>query len=145
MNQNAPIRPQLLTLLCILTFFGSGMLSFVNITMFGLYDSFLQAYQQGAFEAFVLNKEQEEVINLLFAVTPTYYLSQGITYGISLIGAILMWNFKKLGFHLYAIAQIIVLILQQIYLPSLPFPTMELLVTTLFIVLYARHLKFMYS
>jgi hypothetical protein len=120
------------------------MLSFVNLSMFALYDSFLQAYQEGSFEAFLMSEEQEEVIGLLFAVSPTYYMWQGFAYGISLMGAILMWNLKKIGFHLYAIAQIIVLILQQIYLPSLPFPAMELLVTTLFIVLYARHLKLMH-
>jgi len=140
MDQPAPIRTSRLTLICILTFVGSGLMTFTNISMFAFYDIFQQVYLEGGFEPFGLSQEQMEVISLMFSVSPTYYLLQTLTYGGSLMGAVFMWNLRKAGFHLYTIAQILVMIVQQIYMPSLPFPTAELLITILFIVLYARHL-----
>jgi len=140
MDQPAPVRPSGLTLICILTFVGSGLMTFTNLTMFTFYDSFANIYQEGGFEPFSLSTEQMEVISLMFTVSPAYYLFQALAYGGSLMGAVFMWSMRKPGFHLYAIAQILVMILQQIYLPSLPFPVAELLVTIMFIVLYARHL-----
>lgn len=144
MDQNTPVRPTLLTILCILTFIGSGLSFFVNITMFTFFDTFLQLYQDGAFSAFILGEEQIEVLDLLFNSKPTYFLSQGLLYGINVAGAILMWNFRKLGFHLYAMAQITLLIIQQFFLPSLPFPAFELLISTLFVFFYAKHLSLMH-
>jgi len=140
MDQPTPIRTSGLTLICILTFIGSGLMTFTNLSMFAFYDVFQQVFLEGGFEPFHLNEEQLEVISLMFSVSPTYYLFQTLAYGGSLMGAIFMWQLRKPGFHLYAIAQIMVMIIQQIYMPSLPFPTAELLVTILFIVLYARHL-----
>ncbi len=140
MDQPAPIRSSRLTLICILTFVGSGLMTFTNFSMFAFFDVFKQVYQEGGLEPFRLSKEQMEVISLMFSVSPAYYLFQAMAYGSSLMGAVFMWKLRKPGFHLYAIAQIMVMIIQQIYMPSLPFPTAELLVTILFIVLYARHL-----
>jgi hypothetical protein len=44
---------------------------------------------------------------------------------------------------MYAIAQILILIVQQVYLPSLPFPLIPFLLTLTFILLYYRNLSLM--
>jgi hypothetical protein len=112
--------------------------------MYTFFDTFKLVYQEGAFSAFILAKEQKEVLELLFNANPTYYLFQGLFYGLSLAGAIFMWNFRKPGFHMYTVAQIVLLILQQVYLPSLPFPAFEMLISALFVYFYARHLSLMH-
>jgi hypothetical protein len=112
--------------------------------MYTFFDTFKLVYQEGAFSAFILAKEQEEVMGLLFSTNPTYYLFQGLFYGLSLAGAIFMWNFRKPGFHMYTVAQIVLLILQQVYIPSLPFPAFEMLISALFVYFYARHLSLMH-
>ena len=144
MDQNIPVRPTLLTVICILTFIGSGMSLFVNLTMFGFFDSFSTLYQEGAFNAFLLGDEQEEVLDLLFTTEPVYFLYQGLLYGLSVTGALFMWNLRKMGFHFYTMAQITLLISQQLFLPALPFPAFELLITALFVFFYARHLSIMH-
>ena len=145
MTENAPVRPTTLTILTIFTFIGSGLSSFVYLMMFAINGTFQQLYQDGAFEVFMTSQEQEDVLKLLIQVSPTYFLIQGLIFLSSLAGAVLMWNLRKKGFHLYTIAQILLLIVQQIYLSELPFPAFELLIATLFVYFYARHLPLMHN
>jgi hypothetical protein len=58
-----------------------------------------------------------------------------VMYAGSLFGAIQMWNLKKLGFFIYAIANIILLVLN--------FGIWGLVFTAAFIVMYAVNLKYM--
>jgi len=50
---------------------------------------------------------------------------------------------KKAGFHIYTIAQILLLIIPKLFIPNLPFPGMELLISFLFVFYYSRFLKIM--
>jgi len=113
-------RPTFLTVLCILTFIGSGL---------ALLFSLIGLVAAGAIESFAS------------------YLPVGVGGGIfksillivliagSLYGAIQMWKLKKLGFYIYAAANVILLIMS--------FGIMGLIFTALFIVLYGLNLKHM--
>ena len=61
----------------------------------------------------------------------------------SVAGALLMWNLRKAGFHLYTVAQLIYLILPFIYFYGQTNPMLNIILTALFVYLYARNLQFM--
>lgn len=142
-NPNTKKRPDLLTVLCILTFIGSGFSNIVNSLAFLTIDSWAGALEEGAFEVFEGQLEME-VIELLINVNPTFYLLQAVFFAMAVYGAFMMWNLKKAGFHIYTVAQILLLIIGKVYIPSLPFPLIPLLLSSTFVLLYARNLRFMH-
>ncbi len=137
-----PSRPELLNILCILTFIGSGLSAVANFIIYLTIDKFSAYYENGDLDFFTGNMDINP-LELLTDVNPTFFVLQAIVFSLSFYGAFLMWNLKKKGFHFYSIAQLILIIISQIYLPRLPFPFLELLITVAFITLYARNLKFM--
>lgn len=110
--------------------------------MFIFIDLWLQAYSEGDFETLISGFNMES-IEMFMNVDKTYFLFQAILYAASLTGVYFMWNLKKTGFHLYTVAQVLVLILQQIYFPSLPFPFLPFIITLTFVLLYFTNLKHM--
>jgi hypothetical protein len=143
LDENNNNRPRLLTVLCILTFIGSGVSFLANGFLWLTQDAWIEAMEQGAFE--VLKDTLEiEAIELLLHVNPTYFLMQTLLFALSITGAWLMWKLKKAGFHLYTVAQILLLIIGKIYIPALPFPIIPLLIVATFVTLYARNLRYMH-
>jgi hypothetical protein len=105
-------------------------------------DEWKMAYDEGVFEVFE-SQLQMDAVELILTVNPMFYLLQAVLFLFSLIGAYLMWNLKKSGFHLYAIAQILLLIIYKVFMTSAPFPLIPMLITITFILLYYRNLQFM--
>lgn len=116
-------RPTFLSVLCILTFIGSGfsVLGYLLTTVFkGVIDSLMSS--------------------LPLPIVPEVSVVSGI-FGLiaaaaSLYGAIKMWKMEKIGFYLYAAGQIVMLVLG--------FGIWSFIFTALFIVLYGlnfKHLK----
>ena len=138
-----PKRTELLKVLCILTFIGSGSSAFANMIMFITIDDWKLAYENGLFESFD-KLFQDEALQILMNVNPRFYLLQALIYVASLVGAMLMWNLKKMGFHVYTVAQILLLITYNLYLSSQPFPFFPLLLSITFILLYSRNLSVMH-
>lgn len=132
-----PNRPTLLTVLCILTFIGSGM----NIVSNILIALFLDAFK-------IFAEDISETFNLpgmlLFLdAKPVFFVSNAILYGISLAGAFQMFRLFKRGFHLYTISQILLLMAPMVFF-KLPVPSiLDLLLTGIFIILYSINLKHM--
>jgi hypothetical protein len=137
MPETKPQRPTLLTVLCILTFIGSGMNLFSSFVIAGFYEVFVEIAHEFA-EKFKLPG-----IDLLMEAQPIFFLVSGIFYAGSLAGAVLMMRLKKAGFHVYTIFQIMLVIAPMyfMHLPSPGFP--EMLFSGLFILLYSMNLKFM--
>ena len=134
-SQRTNKRPELLSVICILTFIGSGLAAFSNLIISLNYDSLIEIVQS------------EELtfpgVDLILSLKVEFFVICFIFYSVSLFGAIQMWKLKKIGFHIYTVAQIVLLIIPSIYSPSLEFPFLGLLITVLFIVLYAKNLKYM--
>ena len=130
-------RPTLLTVLCILTFIGSGMNLFSGLVISGFYDVFVEIAREFS------KKFNIPGIDLLLETKPLFFLVTAIFYAGSLAGAIFMIQLKKIGFHIYTIFQIL-LILAPMYFMHLASPDLPaLLFSGLFILLYSMNLKFM--
>jgi hypothetical protein len=128
-------RTELLTYLCILSFIGSGLAAISNLFIFLSYDDMIN-----------LTKEFEIKLpefELMMSGGTKFFFAGFILYSISLLGAIGMWKLKKIGFHLYTVAQIFILILPVTFIQNYPFSILAVLVTLAFIIGYAVHLRYM--
>lgn len=136
LSKELPKRPDLLKVLCILSFIGSG-LAFFTYTVISI--SFREF--QIALEDLQLDLPQ---IDLIKNAGRGFYVSGLILYGSSLFGAIQMWKLRKAGFHFYTMAQALLLAHPYIFLGMEGFPWLPLIITTAFVMLYARNLKYMH-
>lgn len=135
--ETKPKRPNLLTTLCILTFIGSGMNLFSSLVIAGFYDIFVEIAQEFSQKFNIPGMEQ------ILEARPIYFVVSAVFYAVSIAGAILMLQLKKIGFHVYTIAQIL-LVIAPMYFMHLPGPGVpELLFSGLFILLYSMNLKIM--
>jgi len=136
------IKPQLLKVLLILTFIGSGLTLFSNLFLFGFFDQIKAMLSaQGSSYSFMGTTMD---LTPFFQINSVFYLIQGLLSGMALTGAIFMWDMKKKGFHFYALAQISLLIVPKLFIRGLPFPGMELLISFLFVYFYYKFLKIMH-
>lgn len=123
-------RPTFLTVLCILTFIGSGLTTLVFLlgTMF-----------IGAVAGILSSIGMAELVTggaALFAVLT-------VLSAASLFGALQMWKLKKMGFYLYTGANIIGVFVPMMMVSAISFSAMDLLFPVVFIVLYGLNLKHM--
>jgi hypothetical protein len=136
-RENKPVRPNLLNILCILTFIGSGM---------NLVSSFMIAvfYDQFTILAESINKSfQLPGLDMILEGKSMFFGISALIYAGCISGAILMWKLKKAGFHVYTIFQIL-LILAPMYFFHLPSPSLlDLILSGTFIILYSSNLKHM--
>ena len=113
-------RPVFLTVLCILTFIATGLgllFGLIGLVAAGAIESFAEYLPVGVDGGIV-----KSVITLALIAA-------------SLYGAIQMWKLKKLGFYIYAAANVIMLIMG--------FGIFALIVTAAFLVMYFLNLKAM--
>jgi len=147
-------RPVLLTVLCVLTFIGSGFGVFANlVAMFAA--PFLEFLQPSMIEetfSHLGNNPGDQFIKQaldmgllaldnFLAIT----LSKFIFYALSLVGAIMMFQMKKIGFYLYIIAQVGFLFIGPIFLGWNIFVSSAMFISgffsVLFIALYGINFK----
>ena len=128
-------RPELLTLLCILTFIYSGLQTLSNLFMLLNRDFIADNIGGSGF--------QLEDLQPILDMPSLFFLLNTFLFTAVLVGAIYMWSLKKIGFHIYTLAQIALLFVISIFNPFNITPFAEILMTSLFILLYYRHLKFM--
>ncbi|MEE4256056.1 MAG: hypothetical protein V2I47_03380 [Bacteroidales bacterium] len=138
MNQQEDIpkqRPTMLTILCILTFIGSGVstLSFFMVSV--MYELFMQ-------QLAVLYANMPEA-NFLLEAPRGFFMVSFILSAASVAGAIFMWNLRKIGFHIYTSAQLVYLVVPLLYFGGETNPLLNIIVTALFVYLYARNLQYM--
>ena len=128
-------RPTLLTVLCILTFIGSGISTFSFFAVSVMYDLFMQ-------QLAVLYANMPEA-NFLLEAPRDFFVVSTILSALSVAGALFMWNLRKIGFHIYTAAQLINLVIPMIYFGGETNPLLNIMVTALFVYLYARNLPYM--
>jgi len=138
-----PVRPQddprikALKLLCILTFIGSGMGAF----SYGVIGIFHRQFFTVA--AQMLQKEEQELIRLLFSGGRTFFLVSALFYAFSFRGAWMMWHLKRAGFHFYTVSQILVLITPMVFIRGFQMPAINVVLTGMFILAYSTFLRIM--
>jgi hypothetical protein len=130
-------RTSLLTVLCILTFIGSG-LNFISSLFIGaFFEQFIPVAQELG-ERFKLPG-----IEMITEGKPGFFFFTALLYAGAAVGAALMWKLRKNGFHVYTISQIL-LVLAPMYFYHLPSPSfVDIFISGAFIVLYATNLKLM--
>ena len=131
-------RTDLLTVLCILTFIGSGMSMMANGLLFLTIEPIKELLEQQSTYLFL---GSEIDMGFLLDISPVFFLLQSLTLLVSIIGATQMWQLKKAGFHLYTVSQILLLILPKLFISGLPFPIFELMISASFVYLYAKSLS----
>jgi len=131
-------RPQQLSLLCILSFIGGGASILSNLILYSSFDQIKDFFKDGATQI-ILGTEID--MSFIITINPDFFIWQIILFSLSVYGAFLMWNMKMYGFHIYSVSQILLLIIPEIYVPSMPFPFLEISITIVFILLYFKNLK----
>lgn len=133
-------RPRQLTVLCVLSFIGSGAGAFSNLFIFLLHPVFLDAIATGKYDDLGFD------LSFFSAIDKAYFLITGLLQVISFSGVVQMWSLRRSGFHLYAIAQLLMLIVSTIYVykPTNTFPMFDLMFASLFILLYLRFRNIMH-
>ena len=135
-SQKEPFkRSDLLTVLCVLTFIGSGLAAFSNLFIFLSFEEMLT----------IVDEYEVEIpgFDMMMSGGRRFFITGFILYTFSWVGALQMWKLRKIGFHLYTGAQIFILILPVAMIVSYQFSIFSLLFTAVFIAGYAINLKFM--
>lgn len=154
MQEEPERRPEMLTVLCILSFINAVYNGIANFISFAFYDSFIALLGQmrngeGMFEEMAEQMGDNwdtmtDAVSLAFSVGRGYYLIEMLLFVASFIGVFMMWRMLKKGFHVYAISQILMLITTSIFVISKVgggFPLGSVLWTVFFILMYLGHYK----
>lgn len=138
-NNNAQKkRPQLLTVIAILSFIGSG-LSFLSYFVISFsYDSILQVVENELSDLY-----PEMFADFIREAGRVFFMLGAIAYAVSLYGVYKMWNLQKDGLHYYAVSQLVILLLPLVFVSRQLSVLPGLLLTVLFILLYYRSFKMM--
>lgn len=138
-NENELVkRPTYLSVLCILTFISTGIGCVTSLLTPPLADMMTEFIKiSPAYDETLM----AEIIRILHAGW-VYYLTTFVLTLLSLIGAILMWNLKKIGFHFYALSNLALLFVPTLIL-GITISWFGIFFSAGFIGLYAFHLKFM--
>jgi hypothetical protein len=134
-QEQKPKRPQLLTILCIVTFIGSGLSALAFLWLSVFYDIGIKMME-------TVYADMPETAFLLQAPYEFFVISFFL-YAFSVVGAIFMWNLRKLGFHIYTIAQLSYLVIPYLYFGGEGSSILSVFLTALFVYLYARNLPYM--
>jgi hypothetical protein len=151
-SNSAGMRSTFLTVICVLTFIGSG---WGTIRAIG---SYVNAGKIAAMAAERVSKVESKIdvgtapgfvkliLSSLDNISPDWIrksaVIQFLSHILTLAGAILMWNLKKTGFYVY-IAGVVVLVLSPLVLGKTGFTGAgsQALIGVIFIALYAANLK----
>lgn len=126
-----------LTFLCILTFIGSGVSALSSVFVVLAYDIMPMAVEQSPIPG------SKEMMELVIAAGRSFFVYMGLLYSLSLLGAIFMWKLNKKGFHLYTLAQLLLLIVPLLMLTGYKTPFSTIILTASFILSYGVNLRFM--
>ncbi len=127
----------LLKILCVFTFVGSG-LGFLSFGIIALVHTYFTNNL-----SLIPVEQNRELIELLLSAGRWFFLFSALLYGLSFAGALLLWQMKKIGFHLYTVSQILLLILPMAYIKGFPMAAGTIFLSLLFIWGYSGFLKFM--
>ena len=137
-------RPTGLTVICILTFIFSG-LSLISSLFYSVYYHYLPGLiNNSPFTKSIEGIEgMADALKVLTQANIWFFIFNTILYAVSLGGAIMMFRLKKVGFHFYTVAQILLLITPLIYLTGYKTDIANTFISGIFILIYATNLRIM--
>ena len=141
-------RPEMLTVLCVLSFINAVINIIVNFFYFVFYDVFqeilsMMASGEGIYEDMAEEMGDSwsmvtESVSALSSIGRGYYFTEMVLFIASFVGVLMMWKLQKKGFHVYAISQIIMLIVVALFAKITFGPVFW---TALFVIMYFSHYK----
>ena len=139
-------RPQLLTVLAVLSFIGSGLALFSNAMTLLFYNAILNVDMSeisAVYTEMFWDSALQDSLSVISEAGRVFFVASAFVYAGSLYGVYKMWNLQKEGLHYYAISQFVILLLPLIFVsPQMPVLS-GFLVSTLFVLLYYRSFKMM--
>ncbi len=131
---NLKTRPKALTVLAILSFVGSGLSAISNLFVFFNHSMMVEMVESGMFSSLEFD------FSILTSTNKQYFLMIALLNIVSFSGVRQMWLMRRSGFHVYAISQLLMLIVSTVFVfkPSGIFPMFDLLLTGIFILYYLR-------
>lgn len=115
-----PQRPSGLTIWCVLSFINAGWQFLTNIIPFLAFNVMQRLSQDEDYlellEKYGIDSDMsEQAFGILLSVGRIYYLLVALLFVGSFIGVYHMWYQRKKGFHVYAISQILILIVMALF------------------------------
>ena len=153
--ENAPEqkRPVSITILLVLSFINACWNIISSTVSYFFIPKLSTMLENGQFEELIapfssINEETAKMMTdgatMLAQINPNYYLILLVLFIASLVGVVKMFKDDKRGFHIYAIAQILMLINASVFVYPLQKPSpfvSDLLFTIIFILLYYLYFK----
>ena len=124
-------RPDFLSALCLLTFFGS------TITFIGY---FLAAIFFGKVSELIIKYSAWHTVE---QISPVYFTTLMTLSAMSLAGAIRMWKLHRDGFYLYLFAQLLILLLPVLWIDKTAFSISNTIFTAVFITGYSLNFRYL--
>ena len=147
-EQEPAKRPEMLSVLCVLSFINAVWSALSNFISFAFYDTFQSLFAQMAAGEGIYEDMAEQMgdsweimtqaSEMAFSIGRGYYFLEMVLYVASFVGVLMMWKLQKRGFHIYAIAQILMLIVITVFTKITFGPVLW---TALFIAMYYPHYK----
>lgn len=147
-------RPVGMTILLVMSFINACWNILTGMVSFLVLPSIASTYESGQMEETMgpfygaMSDEMKQMmmdgVRIFSQIDPKYWIFLTLLFIGSLVGVIQMFRGKKVGLHIYAIAQILMLINASVYLyplqPQSGFVS-DLLLTLIFILLYYLYFK----
>ena len=153
METNQKKRPVSITILLVLSFLNACWNILSSTVSYFFIPKLSTMLENGQFEEMIapfssINEETAKMMTdgatMLAQINPNYYLILLVLFIASLVGVIKMFKGDKRGLHIYAIAQICMLIDASVFLYPLQKPSpfvSDLLLTAIFILIYYLYFK----
>lgn len=127
-----------LRIVLVLSMIGSGLYSIMYLLM-----GFMLPIMKSQYEAGVVDipEMMRAMYDNMLGASQVYYFLTGVLYALSLAGVIMMWKLRRAGFHYYAIAQLLVIIVTILFLGRTYMNIGDIMLTLLFITYYYFSLR----
>lgn len=125
--------PPMFSLLCILSFIGSGLSAFLYFFMAVYYNEIYTRFESG--EVVVPGLE------LFMTGGIPFFLLESLLNALSFVGVLFMWKRRIIGFHLYTAAQVFLLMVPVAFLEGRPFMAADAFISGAFVLLYYIQLR----
>ncbi|MBP5547598.1 MAG: hypothetical protein J6X58_01750 [Bacteroidales bacterium] len=131
-------RKRSLRIVLALSIIGSGISCFLYLYTGIMLPSMKADYLSGA-----VNVPGEWVVFVeqLLETPRSFFLCAALLYGMSLAGVVMMWGIRKNGFHMYTLAQLLILLVTLLFLGRERLDLGNVMLTLLFIVYYYISLR----
>ena len=127
-----------LRILLVLSMINGAVSAVVYLTVSAFMPHFREAY---ASLPELVPEQMTTMMGRMLELPRMFYAAWGVLYALSFVGCVLMWKLHRSGFHCYALAQLLVLLLPLLFIGKGFFGLGDLMMTALFLLIYYLLLK----